>query len=87
MNWELRILALVGVAIAGTIAYGVWHHKVFQEGYDKRVGEEKQTVVNAQPTIIEGESQYAELVKKIMETPAATCDVGPATSLVLDSLR
>lgn len=36
-GWGLRIAAVVGpLLVAGTV-YGVWHHKVWQGGYDAAV--------------------------------------------------
>jgi hypothetical protein len=36
-SWGLRIAAIVGPIVVGGIAYGVWHHKVYQGGVDDTI--------------------------------------------------
>lgn len=38
-SWGLRIATIGGVLIAAGTLYGIWHHKVYQRGYDRALAD------------------------------------------------
>lgn len=72
----LALIAIGGIYISGD------HH-----GYNRRVGEENQTVVKAQPKIKKGGQEYEENVKAINSTAEGSCGVDPVISIILDRLH
>lgn len=50
---ELRILGICGLLLSLYFGYGLWHHKVWQEGYDTHKSETERAVR-------EGDKKYAK---------------------------
>lgn len=59
---ELRIFGICGAVLALWIGYGLWHHKVWQEGYDAR-----ETLLVK--SVEEGKKQYEKTSIEVQRLP------------------
>lgn len=39
MSWGMRIAAVVGPLLVLGTGYAVWHHQIYQRGYDKAISD------------------------------------------------
>lgn len=61
---EIRILGACGAVFILLLAYGAWHHKVYEEGYQDRIAYE-------QKAYEEGKKKYEKKSSEVHHLPDA----------------
>lgn len=85
---ELRILGIVGAVIALYIGYGIWHHKVWQEGYDAHKSEIEMAVKKGEKKYekdaievhrLNNSARRREFCNSVLDADMSTClkDLAP----------
>lgn len=85
---ELRILGIVGAVIALYIVYGIWHHKVWQEGYDACTADVKAAVKKGEKKYekdaievhrLNDSARRREFCRSVLDADMSTClkDLAP----------